>query len=59
MIYKGSPQNQNLLIKNCVFTITCLNSSHLQSTLYLMQYSYQDTFSTAQNNFELVNFDDF
>ena len=41
---------KNLFIKNCVFILTCLNFSHLQSTLHLMQYTYQDVFSTAQNS---------
>ena len=29
----------------------CLNFSYFQSTLHLMQYTYQDTFSTAQSSF--------
>ena len=41
----------NLFIKNCVFILTRLNLSHLQSTLHLMQYTYQDIFFTAQNSF--------
>ena len=55
----GDPQNQNLLIKNCVFIFICLNFSHLQSTLHLMQHTYWDFFPTAQNSFELVDFDAF
>ena len=31
--------------------LTCLNFSHPQSTLHLMQYTYWDVFPTAQNNF--------
>ena len=50
---------QNLLIKNCVFILTCLNFSHLQNTLHWMQYNYWDVISTVQNSFELVEFDDF
>ena len=43
------------LLKNCVFT--CLN---LQSTLHLMQYTYQGLFfSLLETVFELVNFDAF
>ena len=29
----GTPQN------HCVFILTCLNFSHIQSTLHLMQYT--------------------
>ena len=43
------PKSQNVFIKNCVFILTCLNFSPLQSTLHLMQCTYQDSFSTAQN----------
>ena len=50
--YKGEPENQNLFIKNYrVFTLTCLHFSHRRSTLHLMQYTYQDIFSTAQSSF--------
>ena len=35
----------------CVFILTCLNFRHLQSTLHLMQYTYGDFYSTAQNSF--------
>ena len=38
-------------MKNCIFIFTCLNVSHLQSTLHWMQYTYWDIFSTAQNVF--------
>ena len=52
LTYKGvPPKTQNLFIKTCVFILTCLNFSHLQSTLHLMQYTYGDIFSTAQNSF--------
>ena len=45
------PKTRNLFMKNCVFILTCLNFSHLQSTLHLMQDTCQDIFSTAQNSF--------
>ena len=48
---RGPKYPRNLLIKNCVFILTCLNLSHLQSTLQLMQYTCWDIFSTAQNSF--------
>ena len=35
---------RNLFIKNCAFILTCLNFSHLQSTLHLMQNTYWDIF---------------
>ena len=47
----GPPKTWNLFIKSWVFILTCLNFSHLQNTLHLMQYTYQDFFSTAQNSF--------
>ena len=51
-IYDGGPKKHwNLFIKNCVFILACLNFSPLQSTLHLMQYTYQDVFSTAENSF--------
>ena len=33
------------LLKNCIFTLTYLNFSNLQSTIHLMPYTYQDSFS--------------
>ena len=48
---EGPIKTWNLLIKNCVFILTCFNLSHLQSALHLMQYTYQDFFPTAQNSF--------
>ena len=42
---------QNLFIKYCVFILTYLNFSYLQSTLHLMQYTHQDVFSTAHSSF--------
>ena len=42
----------NLFIKYSVFILSCLNFSHLQSTLHMMQYTYQHVFfSTAQSQF--------
>ena len=35
----------------CVCILTCLNFSHLQSTLHLRQYTYPHIFPTAQNSF--------
>ena len=40
--------------KTCVFVLTCLNFSHLQSTLHPMQYTPRDFLATAQNSFELM-----
>ena len=45
-------------MKNCVFTLTWLNFSHLQSTVHLMQYIYRDIFFHC-SVFELVDFDAF
>ena len=47
----GYTKKTELIYKKCVFILTCLNFSHLQSTLHLMQYTYWDFFSTAQNSF--------
>ena len=49
--YKGRLKTQNLFIKSCVFILTGLNFSHLQSTLHLMQYNYRYVLSTAQSSF--------
>ena len=46
----GPPKNQDLFTENCVSVLTCLNFSHLQSPLHLMQCTYWDVFSTAQNS---------
>ena len=46
---RGPKSPQNLFIKNCVFILTCLNFSHLQSSLHLMQCAYGDV-STARNS---------
>ena len=49
---KGDPpKTWNLFIKHCVFILTCLNFSHLQSALQLLQHTNRDIFSTAQNSF--------
>ena len=40
-----------IIYKNFVFILTYLNFSHLQSAFHLMQYTYWDVFSFAQNNF--------
>ena len=44
---RGEPPKKSLFIKYCVFILTCLNFSRLQSALHLMQYTYQNIFSTA------------
>ena len=51
VLYVGDPPKPEFIYKYCVFILTCLNFSHLQSTLHLMQYTYQDVFSTASNSF--------
>ena len=57
---RGTQKTQNLFIKNCVVILTCLNSSHLQSTLPMMQYTYRDFFfPLLKTIFELVDFDAF
>ena len=53
---RGDPKKLEFIYKNYVFILTCLNFSHLQSTLHLMQYSYQDVVSTAQNSFWTLQF---
>ena len=44
------PKSQNLFTK-IVFIPTCLNFSHFQSTLHLMQYTYQDIFFYCSKQF--------
>ena len=51
IIQWGTQNPQNLFIKSCVFILTCLNFSHLQSTLHVMQYTYWDVFSATQSSF--------
>ena len=46
-------------IKNCAFVLRCLNFSRLQSTLHLMQYTYQDFLPLLKTVFELISFDEF
>ena len=50
-IWGGTQKPWNLFIKNCIFILTCLNFSHFHSTVHLMQHTYWDIFSTAQNRF--------
>ena len=56
---RGDPPKWNLFIKNCLFILRCSNFSHLQCTLHLMQYTYQDIFPLLKTVFELVDFDVF
>ena len=48
---RGDPKTPEFIYKKCVFTLRCLNFSHRQSTLHLMQSTYWDVFSTDQNSF--------
>ena len=41
---RGDPKTLSLFIKYCVFILTCLTFSHLQTALHLMQYTYRDVF---------------
>ena len=50
LLWAGTPKYPDF-IKNCVFILTCLNFSHLQSTLHLMQYTYQDIFFYCSKQF--------
>ena len=51
-LYEGRPpHNPEFIYKNCVFILTCLNFSHLQSTLHLMQYTYRDIFFHSSEQF--------
>ena len=58
-IWAGTPQKVEFIDKKCVFILTCLNFSHLQSTLYVMQYTYWDVSPTVKTVFELVHTDVF
>ena len=51
MWHTRGTQKMELIFKTCVFILTCLNFSHLQSTLHLTKYTIWDIFSTAQNSF--------
>ena len=53
---EGPKTTRNLFIKHCIFVLTCLNFSHLQSSLHLMQHTYWDTLSTAQKSFWTCRF---
>ena len=44
------------IYKNCVFILTCLNFSHLQSPLHLMHYTDEDVFPLLKTVFELRRF---
>ena len=55
----GTPKSQNLFIKKCILILICLNFSHLQTTLHLMQYTYWDFFPLLKIVFELIDFDAF
>ena len=50
-MWRQTPKKPELIFKKRVFILTCLNFSHLQSILHLMQYTYVDIFSTTQNSF--------
>ena len=55
---RGEPKTLKFIYKNIVFIITCLNCSHLQSALHLVQHIYGD-FPLLQTVFELTDFDAF
>ena len=50
-LYKGRQKKGIYLLKNCAFILTCFNFGHLQSTLYLKQYTYRDFFSHCSKQF--------
>ena len=52
---RGNAKKWNLFIKNCVFILTCLSFSHLQSTIDSMQYTYRDFFPLLKTVFELID----
>ena len=57
IMYKGGLKKTGIcLLKNCVFILTSLKFSHLQSALHLMQYIHWDIFSTAQSSFWIHRF---
>ena len=45
------------IYKTYIFILRCLNFSHLQSILHLIQYTYQDIFPLLKTVFELINSD--
>ena len=54
--WERTPQNPEYIYKNLctymfTYILTWLNFSHLQSSLHLMQYTYGNVLSTAQNGF--------
>ena len=53
---RAHPPKWNLFIKNCAFILTCLNFSHLQSMLHLMQYTHQNFFPLLETVFKLFSF---
>ena len=50
-LWRGTQKTWNLSIKNYILILTRLNFILLQTTLYLMQFTYWDVFSTAQTSF--------
>ena len=58
-MHKGDPLKMEYIYKNCAFILKCLNFSHLQNTLYLMQCTYEMFFSLLKTVFELVGFESF
>ena len=58
-IYMGTQKTPKFICKKCVFILTCLNFSHLQSTLHWMWYTYWDVFPLLKTVFELINSDAF
>ena len=55
-IYEGELPKLDLFIKERILILRCLNFSHLQSPLHLVQSTYWDPFSTAQNSFLTLQF---
>jgi len=55
LTYVGGPKrNRNYVIKNCVFIFRCYKFSHLQSTVYLMQCTGLNVFSTFRSSPETL-----
>ena len=54
---RGKQNTPGFVIKACVCILRCVNFSHLQSTLHLMKYTYQDFLPLPKTVFELINFD--
>ena len=48
---RGDPENPEFIYKNCVFILTSLNFSHLQSTLHWMRYTCRDVFFHCPKQF--------